>query len=65
MSDEELYNLQYPPKDRVQWCLGGLKTKTDNLHATITLVKIEHTKIMSWPENQGILFFFIFLKHWK
>ena len=21
--------------------------------------------IMSWPENQGILFFIIFLKHWK
>ena len=22
-------------------------------------------EILSWPENQGILFFIIFLKHWK
>ena len=27
--------------------------------------KLQDQNVMSWPENQGILFFIIFLKHWK
>ena len=33
--------------------------------ALFQLVGISLMVIMSWPENQGILFFFIFLKHFK
>ena len=43
MSVEQFYNLQYPPKYTERMCLGGWNTEWLNLHATITMVKIDHT----------------------
>ena len=42
-----------------------VKLKTSQM--ILETIKISYfNKIeMSWPENQGILFFFIFLKHFK
>ena len=46
--------------------LGCLQTLGSCLNLDFfQLEKITMVIFMSWPENQGILFFIIFLKHWK
>ena len=36
-------------------------TVRNNIH----VLPVKTGIVLSWPENQGILFFIIFLKHWK